>query len=412
MQHLTLLLLSALVLATSQRLAPRVFERSFQQANTTVFNVKEFGAKADGVTNDANSIQKAISFLQPYGGVLYFPTGRYLIESTLSFANLGKPFTITGDGLSSQLLWGFDGHLLNIPSGSGNRITISEIMITSTKVNKNLASTAVYAQDMTQSQIVHVWFNQENPYNLPSCIAMKGIADSNTVRDVQMWVVSGTGLEIGRGSEVRMAGGRIIGTSTRKEGVGIHCTGNNGGVHIDSTDIIALKTGVILDNSSGAGSNREIFITQATLDSNSRGLEVYDSSYISIAGLWAASSDLEQIWVDVNTSAILTITGGTIYNGGVYGCTNPAQQCNGMTVNSGSFMLTGVEIRNNHGKGVWVPNPAAVKYTINGCRIFSNGQGVNLEGNAYVFTSNICDGNVASNHFGGAKGLVQNNIGC
>lgn len=32
----------------------------------------------------------------------------------------------------------------------------------------------------------------------------------------------------------------------------------NGGVHIDSTDIINLQTAVLLDSSNGAGSNRYV----------------------------------------------------------------------------------------------------------------------------------------------------------
>ena len=35
----------------------------------------------------------------------------------------------------------------------------------------------------------------------------------------------------------------------------------------------------------------EIFLTQATLDSDWRGLSVLDNSYISVAGIWAASSN-------------------------------------------------------------------------------------------------------------------------
>ncbi len=106
------------------------------------------------------------------------------------------------------------------------------------------------------------------------------------------------GIEIGHGSEVRIEGGRIIGVASRHDGsIGIHCTGNNGGVHIDGTDVIALETGLLLDDTNGKGSNREIFITQATFDSDNRGIAVKDNSYISVAGIWAASSDTDQIWI-------------------------------------------------------------------------------------------------------------------
>src|SRR5690242_8833062 len=41
-------------------------------------NVKQYGAKGDGVTNDTTAITNAITDLNVSGGVLYFPQGQYL----------------------------------------------------------------------------------------------------------------------------------------------------------------------------------------------------------------------------------------------------------------------------------------------------------------------------------------------
>ena len=124
--------------------------------------------------------------------------------------------------------------------------------------------------------------------------------------------------QIGRGSEVRILGGRIIGPANKSDGsVGVHATGGNGGVHVAETDVIGLGTGVLLDASGGAGSNREVFITHATMDSDGIGLHVVDDSYVSVAGCWAASSDRHNVLIDVNaTGAVVVIAGGTIFNGG------------------------------------------------------------------------------------------------
>jgi hypothetical protein len=65
--------------------------------------------------------------------------------------------------------------------------------------------------------------------------------------------------------------------------------GNNGGVHIVDTDIIVLGTAILIEDTYGYGSNREIFLSHATMDSCGTGLAVADSSYVSVAGLWAAS---------------------------------------------------------------------------------------------------------------------------
>ena len=34
----------------------------------------------------------------------------------------------------------------------------------------------------------------------------------------------------------------------------VYCKGNNGGVHVDSTDLIGLQIGFLLDQSNGQGS--------------------------------------------------------------------------------------------------------------------------------------------------------------
>jgi len=78
--------------------------------------------------------------------------------------------------------------------------------------------------------------------------------------------------------------------------------------------------GMRLDSSNGQGSNREIFVSQATFDSNWRGLSVFDDSYVDITGIWAASSNHDQIWVSPESgNAMLALTGGTIFNGGSEG---------------------------------------------------------------------------------------------
>lgn len=44
-------------------------------------NIKEFGAVADGVTDNTQVIQSAIDSLQPQGGTLFFPAGEYVTGS-------------------------------------------------------------------------------------------------------------------------------------------------------------------------------------------------------------------------------------------------------------------------------------------------------------------------------------------
>jgi polygalacturonase len=48
-----------------------------------VVNVRDYGAKGDGSTDDTEAVQRAFSDLR-VGDTLYFPAGTYLITSTLA----------------------------------------------------------------------------------------------------------------------------------------------------------------------------------------------------------------------------------------------------------------------------------------------------------------------------------------
>ena len=77
------------------------------------FNVMDYGAKGDGKTNDAAAIQAAANAAQTGRGVLYFPEGEYLVESTITLARndaltlhiLGSKATLVGaDSLNGPIL--------------------------------------------------------------------------------------------------------------------------------------------------------------------------------------------------------------------------------------------------------------------------------------------------------------------
>ena len=67
-----------------------------------------------------------------------------------------------------------------------------------------------------------------------------------------------------RSSEVRIRGGRIIGagvqpTQSRVGNIGVYITGNNGGVHLETTDVISHHEGIRMEDT-GAGSNRFVSV--------------------------------------------------------------------------------------------------------------------------------------------------------
>ena len=88
----------------------------FNVIHSTIFNIRDYGARGDGATDDTQAVLRAIANCTVSSGVLYIPTGTYVIRSSLIFQT-NNQFTISGDGLSSVLLWAFNDHLIAISPG-------------------------------------------------------------------------------------------------------------------------------------------------------------------------------------------------------------------------------------------------------------------------------------------------------
>ncbi|TCL58315.1 pectate lyase-like protein [Hydrogenispora ethanolica] len=73
---------------------------AFQKAETAPVNVKTFGARGDGVSDDSASIQRALASLKD-GGALFFPKGQYAFTRTLTIPSNVRIF---GDSKRSAVL--------------------------------------------------------------------------------------------------------------------------------------------------------------------------------------------------------------------------------------------------------------------------------------------------------------------
>ena len=87
--------------------------------NGTV-NVKSFGAKGNGVSDDTSAIQAALNYAVTNSKTLFFPSGTYLISSTLSIT--GR-FMICGEGSNSTI------------KTTNDSIPLIEVNINTTTVN-------------------------------------------------------------------------------------------------------------------------------------------------------------------------------------------------------------------------------------------------------------------------------------
>jgi hypothetical protein len=393
------------------------------------FDIRAFGAVGDGVTDCTAALQAALdAAVGARGGTVFVPAGVWRVAGQVRVApGTSVPLTLRGEGWGSALLWESDADLLTFAPADGSQLAHALFadfaVLCAGAAPKSARSTALrFASGIVRSTLSTLLFYGAGPLpnaSLGSAVACgtnldlggSAITDTVTVRDSLHWFFGGTGVVIGRGSEVRVLGGRLVGPGARNDGsIGVHVTGNNGGVHVSETDVIGLETGILLDNASGAGSNRETFITHATMDSDHVGLLVNDSSYVSIAGCWAASSNQAQILLAEGAAgAHVAVVGGTIFNGGALApagtCAagNATRGCNGIEVRAGDFSLSGVLVWANQGIGLHVASAEVGGFTVNGCRFEENGQGASIPtaSSQYAIVGNVLRNNHVPSVLGG-----------
>jgi hypothetical protein len=100
--------------------------------------VQEFGADPTGTNDSSTAFQNALTSLQSAGGVLYIPTGNYLIGTALTYT-ANKPLRITGDSPGASVL------LANSSSSNIVYLTITStnrLVIDNWSLNNNVNSSA------------------------------------------------------------------------------------------------------------------------------------------------------------------------------------------------------------------------------------------------------------------------------
>ena len=94
-----------------------IIHQSFALNAENCINAKDYGAKADGISDDTKAIQMAMNAAQSNGGICYLPAGMYRIDSTLIV-----PSGVTLKGSSEAVPHPLCpiGTVLNIYGGKGN----------------------------------------------------------------------------------------------------------------------------------------------------------------------------------------------------------------------------------------------------------------------------------------------------
>jgi hypothetical protein len=109
-------LMFALILAISS--SAGVLASLAEVTTETTLNVRDYGAKGDGIADDTAAIRRAISAVPFGGGTVYLPCGTYLLSSGLTIFT--SHTTLTSDGGCATLkLTGSNGFVALTASGKG-----------------------------------------------------------------------------------------------------------------------------------------------------------------------------------------------------------------------------------------------------------------------------------------------------
>ena len=124
------------------------------QSTARIFNVREFGARGDNQTDDAQAIQTAIKAASAIGGDVVIPNGRYLLRSSLNIN--AKNIRLRGDGFTSQLFF-------ENPSGIAEGISVTgatDVRISNLRVtgsNVPTLSRGIFITSSSHVTLDHVW---------------------------------------------------------------------------------------------------------------------------------------------------------------------------------------------------------------------------------------------------------------
>jgi hypothetical protein len=139
------------------------------------YNVKNYGAKGDGKTDDTKAVQKALNAVSKVKGTVYFPKGTYLIDATQSL-NVKANTKVIGDGSST---------IIRASNGSGfgsSLITLSgtNIQISYMSLDGNLMVLKVLLINSGSSNI-----------KIDNCFLANASQSSDPSRDEYSEIVSG-----------------------------------------------------------------------------------------------------------------------------------------------------------------------------------------------------------------------------
>ena len=149
---------------------------SLIESNTSLINIKDFGAKGDGRKDDTRSINNAFAYAEKYGLTVFVPSGKYIV-SNLIFGSQNEsgqsssPLGIIGEGNSSILFAksGTTGVMLSACSIAG--VVFSGFLVDGNSQTVICIDTSWLpsAGPSTQNHFENIWVQRYNGYSGWKC---------------------------------------------------------------------------------------------------------------------------------------------------------------------------------------------------------------------------------------------------
>lgn len=232
-------------------------------------NVKSFGAKGDGITNDTESIQNAINSLST-GGTIYFPKGVYNISSTII---VPQKIFILGEGIGTTIRP--MSSIINVFNITGSLTKIENLSITNQNnyatngisINKSADNLYVTIRDLYISSFSSgiLWNNGDRAYVennsfVNNTVAFKSLNDCRNSVFSRNYILGGSGFDYGKVSQgvegIVISENHILNGNTGTETFGLSFNGalsidiignvfdqiyNGNGINLIGTNINCIK---------------------------------------------------------------------------------------------------------------------------------------------------------------------------
>lgn len=194
------------------------------QLNTNfIYNVKDFGAKGDGITNDYLSIQAALNISSgTSGGIVFFPSGTYIIGTKLV---IYSSTTMMGSSYGSVILkakTNLNDRIINnqgrLGTGTDTNVNLVNLVFDLNGTNQS-GSTAPTFINVYGHNVINCSFI--NPYDSLYLLSGSPLVTVNQNAYYENVLFDGTGqvsaadvVDIGSGSNIRMTKIRAINAKT------------------------------------------------------------------------------------------------------------------------------------------------------------------------------------------------------